>query len=326
MNWEKISSSLGDFWTFSSTKDIIHYIKNISIEELNDSKRSFEFARNSNFVYEQLQIDQKTDGNELPSGLYQLRVPDRWSPPKLYELKIQQDKNLFELEVVKEVIEHFNTFKDSKTKYLEKGYVYKRGALLYGPPGTGKSTAINMIINQLTLDEDSLVIFIYNAMPRTLVDVLKKDPRLKIFIFEELTQVLNSSAWSIADFLCFLDGEGSCNNSYILATTNYPEDLPGNIVDRPGRFDTLIYLGNLSDKDRLTFMTKTMGHRPTDEELEITKELSIAAIKELLLLSNTKSITLKEANTYILEHKRVVKNHFKEGVKKVGFSDYGNDD
>ena len=63
-----------------------------------------------------------------------------------------------------------------------------------------------------------------------------------VIVFEEMTERLHSS--SIEKILSFMDGEFSWDNTITIATTNYPELFPANLVDRPGRFEVFIEYGD----------------------------------------------------------------------------------
>ena len=313
MAWKKIKVRSGDVYILDDCNYKTHLTKNVSIEDLNDINKDFDFTKNPAYITE---VIKDIDGVELPNGVYVLRADDIFDEPKLYPLIPSHDKFLLELDVVKDVLQDFRSFIEAEEVYRKLGLLHKRGALLYGPPGTGKTTCIQMIIGQIR-PEESLVIYITKEIPSTFVKAFKDDKRLKIIIFEELAATINNT--NMSRFLTFLDGENSLDNCYILATTNYPESLPGNIVDRPGRFDKLYPIDTLSTKDRATYLRHLLGRTPTEEEIMITNGMSIATIKEILLMIIRDSLTARQASDRIKLQRAVVKKNFKKS-NDIGFS------
>lgn len=118
-----------------------------------------------------------------------------------------------------------------------EGRKNKRGLLLYGPPGNSKTISINALEDLVKTEEFYII---YNTLSVNELNSLRpyfKDKKV-LLVQEELTESLNREGVGV--FLRFLDGENSWDNIMVIATTNYPEDFPANLVDRPGRFDTFI--------------------------------------------------------------------------------------
>lgn len=316
MKWIKIKNHRGEFYTPFDGRYVKKYLKDVTLDDLNDPDRSIDFTRHSEYIQEYLDKD-GSESIDLPSGVYTLRAPNNWEDVKLFKVETTQVEKLFKLDAVTQVLENFKEFLSCKAVYDETHLMYKRGVLLYGPPGTGKTSAINMILQEV-VGKDHLVVYIPGCMPDAFVDALREDPRFKILIFEELTE--NLGKISMGKFLTFLDGESSLSNCYILATTNYPESLPGNIVERPGRFDSLIKIDYLGRKDRQQYMEKLLKRKVTKKELDITEGLSISFIKEMVLISKIKKISLIQANDKVQQHKKVVKDSFSQSKNKVGFN------
>lgn len=311
MSWKKVNGASGISYVINNFQTKIHYTKDLSIDDFNNKDREFNFTKNQSYICEY--VDEI--GETLPNGVYVLKADHSFDNPCLFPMTPSHDACLFELDVVKNILEDFRLFLGSREVYDRLGILYKRGVLLYGPPGTGKTTAIQMIINSIR-PTDSIVIYIPKEIPTDLITELKAEKRLKILIFEELTNTIKET--NVGRFLTFLDGENSTNNTYVLATTNYPETLPGNVVDRPGRFDKLYLVEHLSVKDRKIYLEHLLGRKATKEEIEISKDTSIAAIKELLLLMQIEGLTAPEASAKIKGHQNLVKKDFKK-ASGLGF-------
>lgn len=320
-------------WVKSGTEDrpvyrlsdkYYHYVENgsVSLDEMNDLDNEITVCGNVHYL-----VQQRDEVHGvipiLPSGLYRLQCANMYDPFRMVPWAPATATKLFKLDVVEDILKDFNQFREQEQLYTDLQMAYKRGALLYGPPGTGKTSAINMIIESLNL-ENVLIIYVDSGLPSGLLVELKEDKRLKVFIFEELTQTLDKT--NISRFLTFLDGEHSLENCYIIATTNYPEDLPGNIVDRPGRFDKLFKIKDVSSKDKKVYLEYYLGREVTDQELRDMKSFSMAYLKELILKIKKDNLTVDEAIASLAKHKRTVKDNFKPETGGIGFTSNSDDD
>ncbi len=331
MAWIKKNSNSGPCYYIDRYIRTVHVIKDLqeTADLINTAQVStaqgevtsrYGFEDNPNFYCERSSIDNPNVEMGLPSGAYSLKAEETYADSILYPIKSSHDAKLFELDVVGKVISDFRSFMKQEKVYRDLQLLYKRGVLLYGPPGTGKTTAIQMIVDKCR-PKDSVVIYITAAIPRDLIEELRDDKRFKIIVFEELTQTLSST--NINRFLTFLDGESSLDNLYVIGTTNYPENLPGNIVDRPGRFDKLFKIDHTSDSDRKTYIKYFLKRAPKADEIASLKSFSMASLKEILLITLKENISITQAVAQVKEHQTTVKSNFKEASQTIGFS---NDD
>jgi len=214
---------------------------------------------------------------ELPVGSYRvvtIQYEDYLRPIDLREDTIVPLKG-----VQNKIIEDINSFIDSKEVYDRLGITYKRGLLLHGQQGTGKTTVIRRAIREL--NKDVIAIFTRNPLDDDMLDKLKEDDRLKIIVLEEITGYIKRMGTS--ELLEFLDGENALSNCIFIATTNYPDQIEANIIDRPSRFDSL-YRVDLPDKeDRRLMLEHYLNREVTDTEVSATDGYSIAHIKEAAL-------------------------------------------
>lgn len=327
MPWIKRGTKEKPHFKIAGQIEIFHEMGTLSLAEMNDSDRDISTSYNQNYIKEYVQLADLPENSDkisklLPSGLYRLNCPNMYDTFEVVPWTISKSTKLFELDVVKDVLNDFEAFKSHKEIYKECQMAYKRGSLLYGPPGTGKTSAINMIIESVNLD-DVIVLYVDGGLPMDLLRELEDDTRLKVFIFEELTQTLSKT--NISRFLTFLDGEFSLDNCYIIATTNYPEELPGNIVDRPGRFDKLFKVDQVSIKDKKTYLEFYLKREITEDELSDMKAFSMAYLKELILKIKKDNLTIAQAIKSLNKHKKIAKDNFQDSKESIGFSSFNED-
>ncbi len=300
----------------------------LTLDEMNHPDRDIDVSHNPRYIKDYREYDGADALDLLPSGLYKLECSSMHNPFRMVPWGASTSTKLFKLDVVEEILKDFANFQSQEELYAELQMAYKRGILLYGPPGTGKTSAIKMMLESISLD-DVLIVYVESALPTDLLRELKRDKRLKMFIFEELTQTLKDSGMN--RFLTFMDGENSLEKCYVVATTNYPEELPGNIVDRPGRFDKLFEVKDISKKDKKVYLEFYLKRTITKEELDAMKAFSMAYLKELILKIRKDDLTVVQAISALNKHKKIVKDSFMpEDAPKIGFSggggSFGGDD
>ena len=287
-------------------------------KQLDFNSREYDGAGNIVLISgESIPVDQ-TSVVPVPTGMFKTIVSNTLGVG-LQPFKTDVDDYIDLHAHTKAIQNDIDTFLGKKEDYTKMGLLHRRGLLLWGPPGTGKTRLVEYLCAKYT---DSVRIISVPAgfnpkMVWPLKDFLKD--KTTFFIFEEITSIVEDSC-AVSSFLDFMDGEGSWDNCLVLATTNYPEKLSANIVDRPSRFDRL-YKIDLPDGDtRQIYLEAKLGKdRVTDQMVTATKGYSIAYLKELVL-----SITLygKDPATVIAEfeeRKRQIKKEFQSSDRDVGF-------
>lgn len=186
-----------------------------------------------------LHVYKKEIINELPYGSFSLGMtPDGNASLKPLTNRIKSSNILIPTYDLKGHV--LNFFAKEHSGVRKK----KSGCLLFGPPGNSKTTQI-MIMSEVAETEKFRTIFLLNSdisihFLGQLKPLLENQPT--VFVIEEITERLGRR--NVEELLTFLDGETSWNNSITIATTNYPEQLPANLVDRPGRFETFVKFDN----------------------------------------------------------------------------------
>jgi len=186
-------------------------------------------------------------------------------------------------EVVKE-IQHFWTL---RARFNHYGYIHKRGFLLWGPPGSGKTSTLMFVMAELV--RQGGVVFLLgdsspNAFSGALATFRKIEPnRPAMVVLEDIDAIIQRRGES--EVLSLLDGESSIDNVCYVATTNYPENLDGRVINRPSRFDRVVKIGMPSLAARLAYLKS----RNLPEELDLqewakrTDDFSVAHLKELIV-------------------------------------------
>ena len=209
------------------------------------------------FVYLTKSYVGKDDSSELKNGAYNLTVTANGMPLAIpYNLEDSPVKIVAPKGVLSEVQSFFS-------KEASKIRRNKRGMLLYGPPGNGKTSEIMQVIRSAK-ELDAVVFVVSSALRTNNLEGFRKAMagRKTVFILEEVTE--RAQGPNVESLLSFLDGEASWNNAISIATTNYPKELPENIVDRPGRFDTFFAFNNPTD-EQIVELAKTIGFSDEDD-------------------------------------------------------------
>lgn len=246
--------------------------------------------------------------NQLPYGVFEMTYGPRsetlfkpYNKP-VENVTLIKNKNLKE-----QVIEFFN----NKT---ETGRKNKKGFLLYGNPGNGKSTEIMSLFD--ICQELKLRIFIIESefslkSMKSARDILKDENC--IFVLEEITERLNKRG--LEEILTFLDGETSWSNCITIATTNYPHEMPANLVDRPGRFEEFIEYNNPT-REEITTLGAAFNYTEEQVSSLFGQGLSFDYVSFILSQSVKLGLPVKETRDKEEQKRKRLSETFKG---KIGF-------
>lgn len=199
--------------------------------------------------------------------------------------------------------ENISRFLHSKAIYKELNMDYRRGVLLYGDPGTGKSQFIYQLSKELITNWEAVVIRIEGQRAldsfydHVMHPISQFSERLKVIVIEELADLCSSRSNS-SKLLSLLDSMVLRENVLFLITTNFPEQIPSNIVDRPARLDLLcpIYCKDFDQHFTDSWLEFCTGRKITEKEKseewysEAFGKLSPAYYKELFIYSQLHNI------------------------------------
>lgn len=295
-------------------------------QQLNQIRKDYKlYDRNINkypncdlFSADVIENNNKT---ELPKGMYYYSKEGYSKPEGLASFEFRNDEYLNIFNKAKEVEEQINLFINNEKTYRDLNIIYKMGILWYGPPGEGKTSFIRNLVNSNIFCKDAIVINITEELPESyFLQSLNSSTKgkLKILILEEITNLTQHSS-DIRKLLTFLDGETSLDNCIILATTNYPELLPKNIVERPSRFDKLYKMSSPNKEEIFKLIEYYYKKTPSTEEINGLHSKSTAYIKEVCINALLNKINLMESIENVKKIFNVVRDDFTN--KKMGIAE-----
>ncbi len=321
MSWFKRKTRNGEIYTNTpQSKDEHHevYSKGAIVQQLGELGQSASLHK-SGLIITKTNVETVEQAVTLPAGNYEYYQSsyDTDKPERLVSISLRSDTYKDIPTISAPIIEDINNFIANESVYRDVGAAYRRGYLLYGPPGEGKSALVRNILSDHALTKDAVVIHTMSVPSRQFIENIRVDSRMKVFVFEELAAAINSNNLDL--FLNFLDGELTVDNSVVFATTNYPERLPANIVDRPSRFDFIYKLKNPTRVERALIVEHYMSREATEVEIESSSGLSTAAVKEACLLTRIQRIEFREAVKKLKTYHDLAKSDFGE-MKSLGLS------
>jgi energy-coupling factor transporter ATP-binding protein EcfA2 len=257
---------------------------------------------------------------KIPSGLYRCGLSESVGP---FLSKIKYD--IDDLVVLPEsqgeyVISEIRKFWKIEREFTKRGFTHKRGVLLFGPPGSGKTSTIQLLIELIVKQHDGLAVFVDSpgAAIACLQMVRRSEPKRHIIcLFEDIDALIEK--FGEAEYLSLLDGENQIGNIVYVGTTNYFDKLDKRFTDRPSRFDTILEIDYPSAKERRAYLLAKEPDLAENDDIREwvreTKEMSIAHIKEVIILVKCYGHTLDYATNRVKNLRNLkTASNFRSGV------------
>ncbi len=253
--------------------------------------KSFNYLENGEIQFSNFDTIKTT--KELDAGIYRLK----WKDHPEYRVELQQHPftekpKIFSFPDRKKIENSLNMFFDPNTnkKFKEFGFNRKVGMLLYGLEGTGKSSIIKYYVDGLVNDHGAICFYVYEqfgiANIWTFIQKVRDIQNSPIVvIFDEIDQLIKGQQNLEGWFKNILDGQLSIDNCIIFGSTNYLENIPAAIKDRPSRFKYCLNIEGIQSSDEIYGIIQPMliGLLEEEEIKSIAKHLegsSIDVIKQ----------------------------------------------
>jgi SpoVK/Ycf46/Vps4 family AAA+-type ATPase len=225
--------------------------------------------------------------DNIPAGMYACAFIDR--DYHLTPIPINSDELfIFSDSYQESILSEIKQFWDKKELYKKYNLCHKRGILLEGGPGTGKSSLITQVIQHI-IELNGVVFTVRNAsefqfLPIILKSIFRKiEPERPVITIIEDVDKLIENLGGDQILLDFMDGKQSINNHLVILTSNNTSELSDALL-RPSRIDLRYRLDNPNDNVRKEyFQYKGISDDQLDEYVRLTKNLSIADLKEVFI-------------------------------------------
>jgi ATP-dependent 26S proteasome regulatory subunit len=248
----------------------------------------------------------------------------------LSDIELRQNKMLETVSATNQITTEGNKFFNKLDLYKKRSLIPKRAILLTSPPGIGKTAAINLTCLKYRELDDKTCVIVWNTAGVKSKDVL--DFFMAAAEFEEVSKMImvmeDIGGGSVdeydgprgvdASMLNLLDGVGNPFQNvptFIVATTNHPEQVAEALIDRPGRFDKCIELEAPTEKE-VRQLYEFFLEKELDEDtikaagIAAKNNFSIAHINESVTRAELDDTTILEAVQSLVDHKKKFKKAF----------------
>lgn len=285
------------------------------------------------FKYERPEQEEKY---EIKPGIYRLVEGQFGVNTAQYEMR--NEPLLETIDNTSKIIAEARKFFSRLHVYEKRGRTKKRGVLLYSKPGMGKTQAIKKFCQDFVQEDPGTVVLVWPTSEID-ADAISRFLSIRSTFAAECTRLVlviediggneheghRGPRGVDSGLLELLDGQGVSFKlpTFIIATTNHPENLLESLADRPGRFDMMIELAPPSGNERIALLEFIAQREITEEEkvaitMKGTENFSVAHISEVVIRADLDDKTYAEVVKEMIEHSKKFKKGFEEDKGGMG--------
>lgn len=269
-------------------------------------------------------------------GIFSLQEANSRIVPKPTEFR---NRNLLTSVVnTDSIVAEANTFFQNLHVYEELGEPKARKILIHSEPGMGKTATITHYCLHAVKEDAGTVVLQWPTSQIDSSDILnflskysEYDPACTrlILLMEDIGGGEREGSYGSravdSSMLDLLDGLQVTFRlpTFIIATTNYPQNLLSALADRPGRFDLIMALKPPSYEERIKLVEFIAKRDLSDVEKEAFRAkgcelFSVAHLKEAVIRSRLHNKPVPEVVKELIKHRETFKKAFEE-KGSVGF-------
>jgi hypothetical protein len=235
---------------------------------------------------------------------------------------LTKDDVILDPEIYKRIDDTVFNFFNHKDKFKTANIPFKRGVIFSGLPGTGKTLSGKIIMNYL---KDITFIWVtardFDNLPTSYLFDMARELQPAVLFIEDVDACLRGS--TLDNIKTQMDGLESNEGILTILSTNFPNQLPKTLIDRPGRFDDVIEFELPNENIRyqiLSYYSKTLNIENKENCLHEISQLSAGLtpshLKEVIVSSfmskNSEEVITIEDLKKALERLKGLHNKFKE--------------
>lgn len=195
-------------------------------------------------------------------------------------------------------MDRFWAAKDTYTKF---GFLHKRGVLMIGYPGTGKTMSAMLLARHIVEHGGVAIITPQDTdylrhTSRVCADIRETNPDLALMLLLEDVETYYDG--EPEQLLSLLDGQHQVGNIIYAATTNFPDKLDERLLDRPGRFDDIVWVGEPEAAVRRAYLASVLpsdSHNHIDRMVGLSEGFLLSHLREMIALTFVMGRTPEEA-------------------------------